>query len=415
MPLFGLSTAAFGLARGSAIPVVSTAVECRQGVVRALLFQFAREATPFIRKASVNAGPVTASAQRDRAGRRQLLLAAAAAAAGIPLMIGAAAIGEAPWHLVLIWAPLSLAMNLFAWTALRFGWTDGWRDPGVTAAQIAWSIASTAACYAMLGPLRAAALPMLALALLFGIFALPARTVRWLAAWTLALYGGVMLLMGQLQPARYPLAEEAITFAALLVSVPVMSLLALRMSELRTQLGRQKGELEIALARIRELAERDELTGLFNRRRGTEALLAHRAHALRHGVTFAVAMADIDRFKTVNDRHGHAGGDAVLRAFAAAAQGELREIDTIARWGGEEFLIAFEAVDAESAAAAAERVRARTQQIEVGLPDGGATRITVSIGLAFWREGEPVETLVARADRALYRAKAEGRNRVVMG
>ena len=366
-----------------------------------------------VRKGPVNTGAAPVSARRDRAGRRQLLLAAAAAAAGIPLVIGAAVIGEAPWHLVLIWAPLSLAMNLFAWTALHFGWTQGWRDPGLTAAQIAWSIASTAACYAMLGPLRAAALPMLALALLFGIFALPARTVRWLATWTLALYAGVMLLMGQLQPARYPLAEQAITFAALLVSVPVMSLLALRMSELRAQLGRQKGELEIALARIRELAERDELTGLFNRRRGTEALLAQRAHALRHGVTFAVAMADIDHFKAVNDRHGHAGGDTVLRAFAAAAQGELREIDTITRWGGEEFLIVFEAVDPESAAAAAERLRRRAQQIEVGLPDGGTGRITISIGLAYWRDGEPVETLIDRADRALYRAKSEGRNRVV--
>ena len=367
----------------------------------------------FIRKAPVNEGAAPVSARRDRAGRRQLLLAAVATAAGIPLMIGAAAIGEVPWKPVLIWAPLSLGMNLFAWTALRFGWTEGWRDPGLTAAQIAWSIASTAACYAMLGPLRAAALPMLALALLFAIFALPARTVRWLAAWTLALYGAVMLLMSWLQPVRYPPAEAVITFGALLVSVPVMSLLALRMSELRTQLGRQKGELEVALARIRELAERDELTGLFNRRRATEALLAHRAHAVRSGGTFAVAMADIDRFKAVNDGHGHAGGDAVLRAFAAAARGELREIDNIARWGGEEFLIVFEAVDSESAAVAAERVRRRAEEIEVGLPGGGTHRVTVSIGLASWRDGEPVEALIDRADRALYRAKAEGRNRVV--
>lgn len=329
-------------------------------------------------------------------------------------MIAAAAIGHAPWPLVLIWAPLSLAMNLFAWTALRFGWTKHLRDPALTAPQVAWAITSTAACYAMLGPLRGIALPMLALALLFGIFALPTRTVIRLAAWTLFIYGLVMLLMSNLQPARYPPADEAILLVVLLLSVPVMALLASRMSELRAKLGRRKTELEAALARIRELAGRDELTGLFNRRRGMEELLVNRARALRNGGSFAVAMVDIDYFKAINDRHGHLGGDAALRAFAAATQRELRTTDTLARWGGEEFLIVFGADDTAVAATAAERLRCCAAELEIIMPEGGSARLTVSVGLASWHDDESIGELLDRADRALYRAKAEGRNRVVI-
>lgn len=330
-------------------------------------------------------------------------------------MIAAAEIGRAPWDLVLIWAPLSLAMNLFAWTALRFGWTKGWRDPALTAPQVAWSITSTAVCYAMLGPLRGAVLPMMALALLFGIFALPSATVRWLAVWTVTIYGALMLLMSNLQPARYPLAEEAIYFALLLVSVPAMAVLASQMSQLRAQLGRQKGELEAALMRIRDLAGRDELTGLCNRRRGSEEVLAQLERAQREGGALVVAMADIDHFKAINDCHGHSGGDEVLRSFAAAAQEELRVTDTLARWGGEEFLIAFGADDPGLAVQIAERLRRRAAELQVTLPDGGSTRLTVSIGLAAWRDRESLSGLLERADRALYRAKAEGRNRVVRG
>lgn len=351
--------------------------------------------------------------RRGEGGRRQLVTATASVAAAIPLMLGAAAIGRAHWGAVLVWAPLSMAMSLFAWAALQLGWTQRWRDPALTVPQVAWSIGSTAACYAMLGPLRGAALPMLALALLFGIFALPAATVRRLAAWTLAVYASTMLLMAHWQPGRYPPAEEVIHFAVLLLTVPVMALLATRMSELRARLGRQKSELEEALARIRELAACDELTGLHNRRRGSEALQVHRARALRHGGTFVVAMVDIDHFKAINDRHGHAGGDAVLRAFADIAGRSVRTADTLARWGGEEFLVVYETEEPGAASAAAERLRRSASELVVELPDGSSTRLMVSVGLASWRSGEPVEVLIARADRALYRAKSEGRNRVV--
>ncbi len=353
--------------------------------------------------------------QRARSQRQQLVAASVAIAAGIPLMVAAAAIGQAPWIAVIIWAPLSLVMNLFAWAGLQFSWTRQWRDPVLTAPQITWAIGSTAACYAMLGPLRGAVLPMLALALLFAIFALPARTVRWLTVWALGLYGTVMIAMALWQPQRFPPLEEAIYFSFLLVSTPPMALLAMRMSQLRARLGRQKSELEQALQRIRQTAERDDLTGLFNRSRLREELLAYQARAQRTGAHFAVAMVDIDHFKSINDRHGHAGGDAVLREFARAAKDSLRVSDVLGRWGGEEFLAILGSADVASATAAAERLRRSVATLEIELPAGGHTRLTVSIGLAWWQEGESIDRVIDRADQALYRAKGGGRDRVVSG
>lgn len=351
--------------------------------------------------------------QLVRSRRQQLMVATMTNAGCIVLMVVAAAIGQAPWLGVAIWAPSCLVMNLLAWAGLKFSWAQRWRDPVLTAPQIAWAILSSAVCYAMLGPLRGMALPQLALAIVFAIFALPARTVRWLTLWTLGLYGMVMPAMSYWQPARFPPPEEALYFASLLLSIPPMALLAARMSELRARLGRQKSELEQALQHIRQTAERDELTGLFNRRRILEELLAFQARAQRSGAPFVVAMVDIDHFKGINDLHGHAGGDAVLRSFAQVAKDTLRAVDAMGRWGGEEFLVILEGVDVSGATFVAERLRLAVSALEVELPAGSRIRLTVSIGLAGWREGEPADRLIARADQALYRGKARGRDQVV--
>ena len=124
-------------------------------------------------------------------------------------------------------------------------------------------------------------------------------------------------------------------------------------------------------------------------------------------------MIDIDHFTAVNDGHGHAAGDEALKRVSRLLSECAGPSDRVARWGGEEFLIVFETTDAAAAEAAAERLRVRAAGLDVTQPDGRSARFTVSIGLATWHDGEPTDALIARADRSLYRAKAEGRNRVV--
>jgi diguanylate cyclase (GGDEF)-like protein len=123
---------------------------------------------------------------------------------------------------------------------------------------------------------------------------------------------------------------------------------------------------------------------------------------------------DIDHFKRINDSHGHAVGDVVLRHFAQVAQSILRDGDVLARWGGEEFLLVLPTDSAASAEALAQRLRERTAATSIALPHGGAVTITVSIGVAALCEGELTSAVLERADAALYRAKAEGRNRVAV-
>jgi diguanylate cyclase (GGDEF)-like protein len=187
--------------------------------------------------------------------------------------------------------------------------------------------------------------------------------------------------------------------------------LAGRLSELRERLRRQTMALREALQRNVELAERDALTGLLNRRRATEMLDHHASQASRGG-TFAVALLDIDHFKRINDGHGHVAGDVVLQRFAAAAQAMLREGDLLARWGGEEFLLLLPAATADAALALARRVREGTAALTVPVPSGAALAFTVSVGVAALRAGESATSVLERADAALYLAKAGGRNRV---
>jgi diguanylate cyclase (GGDEF)-like protein len=168
--------------------------------------------------------------------------------------------------------------------------------------------------------------------------------------------------------------------------------------------------------RLYEAAVRDALTGAYNRQFLDERLKSEWAFAKRHGSRLSVIFVDADHFKKVNDTHGHAGGDAVLRALGAVLMRRLRTEDVVARYGGEEFVLLVRGVSQQSAATLAERIRADVQALDIE-HEGKRIPVTVSVGVATHGaecESESVEALLARADAALYKAKETGRNRVVV-
>jgi len=165
--------------------------------------------------------------------------------------------------------------------------------------------------------------------------------------------------------------------------------------------------------RLRELAMQDELTGLYNRRHFLELAEAELARVRRTGAPLSVAMLDIDHFKRVNDFFGHAAGDHVLRDLARAMRETLRGSDVPARFGGEEFVVLLTDTTLDGAMAVTERLRERVGRSEVTLGHGRVARITVSAGVAELGTSERLDSLLERADAALYRAKAEGRDRIM--
>lgn len=172
------------------------------------------------------------------------------------------------------------------------------------------------------------------------------------------------------------------------------------------------------LVRKNELLERlsatDELTGLWNRRHMECALRIECMRADRYGTPLSAILVDLDHFKRVNDRHGHAAGDRVLIAVAEVLRSRLRATDVVGRWGGEEFLLLL-TVDAAGARTAADRWRRDLEARDIPVGEGRSVRVTMSLGIAAWQPGlSAPEALVAAADVALYEAKARGRNRLVV-
>ena len=182
---------------------------------------------------------------------------------------------------------------------------------------------------------------------------------------------------------------------------------------LRTALTRRTRELEDTLERLHEIAMRDDLTGLYNRRQLMEYLGRQKALADRDALGFTLCYVDLDHFKRVNDRFGHTRGDEVLKEFAEIAMKVVREEDFVARIGGEEFVMVLINASLKDAEMVANRLRQQTQAMTID-PSDLKFSVTASVGIAMYGAGEEIEQLLDRADAAMYLAKNQGRNRVIV-
>jgi diguanylate cyclase (GGDEF)-like protein len=348
-----------------------------------------------------------------RARLAQVALGMGAMLAGVASMHYFAAVGLVPLRGLVWWSGLAVGALAVAWFLVRSGRTERLRDPTLAVPQMLVALTLGAWLYAMLGPARGAAFPVVMVMLMFGLFAATPRQMAGVGVYAVAVFGATMALMAVREPQRYPAAVELGHFLIVATMMPAAAVLAARVSTLRERMRAQRAELERALVRIEELATHDALTGTVNRRHMASLLEGERQRSVRSGHVFCLAVLDVDGLRQVNDAQGERSGDALLRAMAQEAQSGLRLSDRIGRWGGGCFVLMMSDTRATLARGAVERLRTRMAQAQ---PEGWDAQAlpTVSAGLTEHRAGETVDKTLARAETALREAKAGGRDRLVV-
>ena len=312
------------------------------------------------------------------------------------------------------WSAASVAGMLVLVTLIRSGLNRRFGDPALTMQQMLYAILCAAWAYSFAGQAHSLVGIILAVILMFGMFGLTSRQVTWVGVYTLGIFGFVMGLSSQRNPEHYPIGEELVFFMMLCIMVIGVGLLTMRLHAMRDRLRRQKVELEAALAHIHRLATHDDLTGLVNRRHMQELLENERMRLDRTEQDWCVALIDLDHFKSVNDAHGHAIGDEVLRALSRHAHTLIRRTDVLSRWGGEEFVLLLPNTPIGMATISLERLREHFHANPL-VVQGIALPVSFSAGLTEHLRGETVAQTLERADKLCYQAKTLGRNRVERG
>ena len=246
--------------------------------------------------------------------------------------------------------------------------------------------------------MRGVILMVYILIFMFGTFRLKLAEFFALVGVTVTLYGGSMGLLNHFHPeAVVPRLEVMRTFA-LLMALSWVSIMGNYIANLRI--------------RIKRMASHDDLTNVYNRREAFEILAREKAFSDRSGISFSVCMIDLDNFKQINDTYGHLAGDTVLRAVAGAFKENIRSEDYVARYGGEEFVVVFVNFECRNGNEnCVQRLLAVTEALR--FPEiSKALRVTASLGVTAYRPMESIDALISRADKALYDAKAKGKNRV---
>lgn len=319
-----------------------------------------------------------------------------------------------------------LAMNLVFYLLIRSGWSERLADPSLSIIQLLSGVILITVLLHYAKEMRGAILAVYFMAMMFGVFALNRQQMFWVSVFVLGAFTSLEALEWLVLMPREKLFGISVGhFLVLLVGLAWFVYvgghihnLQVRNRAQRNSLREQQKHLEIANARLQdamaqlnEIAIRDSLTGLFNRRHFLERLDEEMARASRLEHPLHLALIDLDHFKKVNDTWGHHTGDQVLRIFAEQVRKMVRRSDIAARYGGEEFIIVFPASPGEEIRTIINRLQKELAEQEVSEAPG--LRIAFSAGLSHWQPGDTAESLVQRADEALYLAKAQGRNRVV--
>lgn len=357
--------------------------------------------------------------ERDRNARAQRRRAAwfgmitASYALDTLFLVLFALVGTVDAKLPIIYGAVAAAISVGTIAILSSGRNLHLRDPNMA------KILSYVGVAMQLGVVWAA--PQIAFPYLANLFTVFAFGIIWLPlrdsvmVWSLGVIGTAAVLyavegrVGVPAGSDVELALVWLVLAANLGRCLVISVIA---NQMRTRLADSRARLATLLKQVEQLATHDELTGVLNRRALVMELERECARAERSGAPLSIALIDLDHFKRINDKYGHAAGDQVLRAFAVTVNTVMRTTDAFGRYGGEEFLIVL-AIDAPKLALKVmERIRAAVAATDWNaIADGLA--VTLSAGIASYRKGDTMEQLLRRADLALYEAKHAGRNIVI--
>lgn len=302
------------------------------------------------------------------------------------------------------------------------GASERFRDPAMTAALMIWAtiFILVAAYYVDVGELaggtRLSIMMMFFGVLLLGSFRLAKRWFYLISGATNFGYAYVLYLAFT-DPDISRGVTESVELIQILMFVFLTTIFARTgagIAELQIRLHDENAELEANTDRIRELAIRDELTGLYNRRHIMEMLREQKMLADTGGYSFVIGYVDLDHFKKVNDTWGHGVGDAVLKRFAGILHASLRDVDYAGRLGGEEFVIVLTRTRLAEALIVTERIRHALETTDFRDVQPGLA-VTTSIGVTAYASPEALEDMLSRADGFLYQSKQNGRNRVTHG
>lgn len=359
--------------------------------------------------------------QADRALRVRSGMALAGVAlicASSVVMLWLASRGWAPWEGVLWWCAIMVGGIVVQALLVCSGVSRYWRDPSLTMPQLLWGITGSATAYVLAGEAKGVVPGMLAVTLMFAGIDLKAKPIIQLMLYALLTHAAAIYASVRWGHTADPAIEIAYAVALLIVLGGCL-LLSLRLYQLRAHLRHQRQALSDALAVNRELAMRDALTGLVNRRHMLELIELEQRRCLRGKRSMLLVQLDVDHFKQVNDRFGHAAGDRALQMIARVVGRNIRSSDVLARWGGEEFVMLLSDAKLSGALGTLERVRQAVERDPVEGVEStagllGGLFVTVSMGVAEHVVGETAQQTLERADQALYQAKRAGRNQVVV-
>ena len=250
---------------------------------------------------------------------------------------------------------------------------------------------------------------------IFGSAALRMTTREATTLWAFTGIGVAAIFLFLKTPIALPMATMPEWFAATCLFVTAIGQCAyfgVFGNSMRKKLHQRTIELKIANQRIEELAQLDELTGMLNRRQIMKCLNEEMARAQRSNTPCSVAIIDLDFFKRINDQFGHPAGDEALRTFAISIFANIRTIDKLGRYGGEEFLLILPETAKDQAVRTLDRLRSIISEVD-WTAISGSFNLTMSAGICSVRPADSANDILARVDIALYRAKDAGRNRVV--